>query len=160
MRSPGFARRSSRSNRASIPINTLPFFRSDFGNAVEEVFGQNMSMLASVVDVFEVMAYHQILAKPATWPAAVATDIIQRSGQKAICTLQGQALYLDGMHAGRGRSTDISADEFGRALDALAASPVEGVCVFTFSDLLDLRQTEKGAGDRGSEGFQAGLRPR
>lgn len=125
-------------------INTLPFFRSDFGNAVEEVFGQNMSMLASVVDVFEVMAYHQILAKPETWPAAVATDIIERSGQKAICTLQGQALYLDGMHAGRGRSADITADEFGRALDALAVSPVEGVCVFTFSDLLDLRRTEKG----------------
>jgi hypothetical protein len=125
-------------------INTLPFYRSDFDNAVEEVFGQNMAMLASVVDIFEVMAYHQILSRPATWPADVATDIIRRSGQKAICTLQGKALYRDGMHAGRGRATDISADEFEAALNALSVSPVEGVCVFTFSDLLDLRQTDKG----------------
>lgn len=125
-------------------INTLPLFRADFDNAVEEVFGQDMSMLASVVDVFEVMAYHQILAKPATWPAEVASDIIRRSGQKAICTLQGNALYLEGMHADRGRTGEITAKEFGRALDSLAPSPVEGVCVFTFTDLLDLRETEKG----------------
>ena len=125
-------------------INTLPFFRSDFDNAVEEVFGQDMAMLASVVDVFEVMAYHQILAKPPEWPAAVAADIIGRSQQRAICTLQAKALYLEGMHAGRGRSPEISAREFQLALDALSPSPVEGVCVFTFTDLLDMRETAAG----------------
>ncbi|MBB3977712.1 hypothetical protein GGQ64_002918 [Rhizobium azooxidifex] len=125
-------------------INTLPFFRSDFGNAVEEVFGQNAAMLASVVDVFEVMAYHQILGRSENWPAEVATDIINRSGQKAICTLQAKALYLEGMHAGRGRSFDISAPEFALALAAMEQSPVEGACVFTFTDLLDMRETAKG----------------
>jgi hypothetical protein len=125
-------------------INTLPFFRADFDNAVEEVFGQNVAKLASVVDVFEVMAYHQILAKPEIWPAAVSTDIIRRSGQKAICTLQARALYLDGMHAGRGRAMDIPAEEFAGALSAMETSPIEGVCVFTFTDLLDQRDTAKG----------------
>jgi hypothetical protein len=125
-------------------INTLPFFRSDFDNAVEEVFGQDIGMLAEVVDIFEVMAYHQILVKPATWPAAVATDILARSGRQAICTLQAKALYLEGMHAGKGRSPDISADEFAAALDALAPTPVDGACVFTFTDLLDMRDTDKG----------------
>ncbi|MGH6859161.1 MAG: hypothetical protein ACRECY_02830 [Phyllobacterium sp.] len=125
-------------------INTLPFFCSDFDNAVEEVFGQNMSMLASVVDVFEVMAYHQILARPESWPAEVATDIIRRSGQKAICTLQGNALYLEGMHASRKRSSTITANEFARILKALEPSPIEGVCIFTFTDLLDMRDTHKG----------------
>lgn len=125
-------------------INTLPFFRSDFGNAVEEVFGQNMAMLASVVDVFEVMAYHQILRKSVTWPAAVATDIVQRSGQKAICTLQGNALYLEGMHAGKGRQTEITAEDFAQALAATETAPIEGICVFTFTDLLDLRDSTKG----------------
>lgn len=125
-------------------INTLPFFRSDFDNAVEEVFGQNVEMLASVVDVFEVMAYHQILARPTDWPAAVATDIVERSGRRAICTLQGQALYLDGMHKGRGRQAEISAGDFASALEALETAPVEGVCIFTFTDLLDLRDGAKG----------------
>ncbi|MCJ8521619.1 hypothetical protein ABID21_004730 [Pseudorhizobium tarimense] len=125
-------------------INTLPFYRTDFANAVEEVFGQNVEMLAEVVDVFEVMAYHQIMAKPETWPAAVASDIIARSGQRAVCTLQARALYLKGMHAGRGRSIDIPEQEFATALAALETSPVEGVCVFTFTDLLDMRDTPRG----------------
>lgn len=125
-------------------INTLPFFRSDFDGAVEEVFGQDVVKLASVVDIFEVMAYHQILAKPPEWPARIAGDIISRSGQKAICTLQGRALYLEGMHAGRGRKSELSAEEFATALRATEDGPVEGVCVFTFTDLLDLRDTAKG----------------
>ncbi|WP_158818728.1 hypothetical protein [Methylocapsa sp. S129] len=125
-------------------INTLPFFQSDFDNAVEEVFGQDIAALSSVVDIFEVMAYHQILMKPPTWPAAVAEDIRKRSGREAICTLQAKALYLEGMHAGRGRKSELTAEEFRLALNALEASDVEGVCVFTFTDLLDMRGGEKG----------------
>jgi hypothetical protein len=125
-------------------INTLPFFRADFDNAVEDVFGQNIAMLGSVVDIFEVMAYHQILAKPPAWPAAVTADIKSRSGRRAICTLQARALYLEGMHADKGRETDVRAEDFARALDAIAASPADGVCVFTFTDLIDMRDTGKG----------------
>jgi hypothetical protein len=58
-----------------IAINTLPFFRDDFDDAVTEVFGQDVSRLNEVVDVFEVMAYHQILRCDALWPAAIASDI-------------------------------------------------------------------------------------
>ena len=126
-------------------INTLPFFRTDFGNAVEEVFGQDIAALAGVVDIFEVMAYHQILARPPAWPAQVAADIKQRSGRKAICTLQARALYLDGMHAGKGRTAELSAEELGQALDALEAADVDGVCMFTLTDLLDFRGSAKGA---------------
>ena len=125
-------------------INTLPFFRTDFDNAVEEVFGQNIAALSSVVDTFEVMAYHQILARPPSWPASVATNIKQRSGRKAICTLQARALYLEGMHAGKGRTSDLTSQELEAALNALEAASVDGVCIFTFTDLLDLRASEKG----------------
>jgi len=126
-------------------INTLPFFRADFDNAVEEVFGQDIAALAEVVDVFEVMAYHQILARPPAWPAAVAADIKARSGRRAICTLQGRALYLDGMHAGNGRESELTAAAFGQALDALEPTAVDGVCVFTFTDLLDRAGSADGA---------------
>ncbi|TPI65567.1 hypothetical protein FJ420_26535 [Mesorhizobium sp. B3-1-3] len=125
-------------------INTLPFFRADFDNAVEEVFGQDIAALAGVVDTFEVMAYHQILARPADWPAAISDDIRERSGRKAICTLQAKALYLYGMHAGGGREADISAGEFGQALATLDKSQADGVCIFTFTDLLDMMDTGKG----------------
>ena len=125
-------------------INTLPFFKDDFEGAVEEVFGQDFQMLAEVVDVFEVMAYHQILARPADWPAKVASDIRQRSGRRAICTLQASPLYLEGMHRGRGRQPTLSPEEFATALKAIADSPVDGACIFTFSDLLNGRDTPEG----------------
>jgi hypothetical protein len=128
----------------AIAINTLPFFQTDFDNAVEEVFGQDIALLSSVVDIFEVMSYHQILRRDASWPAAIGADIKCRTTGKVICTLQAKALYLEGMHAGRGRTTHIAAEEFRRAVDALEASPVDGMCVFTFSQLLEARETAEG----------------
>lgn len=128
-----------------IAINTLPFFRDEFDGAVETVFGQDIAALRAVVDIFEVMAYHQILRRPADWPGRIAADILGRSaGRAAICTIQGRALYLEGQHAGRGRAGEITAAEFGACLDGIAASPAQGVCVFTFTDLLDLRGTAQG----------------
>jgi len=127
-----------------ISINTLPFFPTDFDNAVEEVFGQDVHRLRDVVDVFEVMAYHQILRKDALWPARVTENIKTRAAQTAVCTLQVRPLYLDGMHAGRGRSPSLGADEFCRAVDAVEVSAADGVCLFTFTDLLDLRDTGDG----------------
>jgi hypothetical protein len=128
-----------------IAINTLPFFRTDFDDAVTEVFGQDVSRLSAVVDIFEVMAYHQILGRKADWPAAISADIKGRGGSsKAICTLQAKAMYLDGMHAGKGRATDISAEEFTDALSGLENGPADGVCVFTLTQLLEMRETAKG----------------
>jgi len=127
-----------------IVINTLPFFLSDFDNAVEEVFGQSPSRLAAVADMFEVMGYHQIMRKDASWPGAVAGDIKKRTGKTVVCTVQGRALYLDGMHAGRGRALTLDTDEFIRTIDGVEASTADGVCVFTFTDFLDMRDTADG----------------
>lgn len=128
-----------------IAINTLPFFRSDFDDAVTEVFGQDVDRLRAVVDVFEVMAYHQILRREADWPASISADIKKRGApSRVICTVQAQALYLDGMHAGKGRATDIPAQEFAHALRELEAGPADGVCVFTLTQLLEMRETAKG----------------
>jgi len=128
-----------------ISINTLPFFADDFDNCVTEVFGQDVRALAEVVDIFEVMAYHQIMRREAEWPANVATDIRERSGAAAICTVQAKSHYLEGMHVGRGRSPLIESAEFSRMLDAVEKSPVEGLCVFTLSDLMDIRGTSNGS---------------
>lgn len=127
-----------------IAINTLPFFRTDFDDAVTEVFGQDVSRLNEVVDIFEVMAYHQILGRDAAWPAAIATDIRSRSQAKVICTLQAKAMYLDGMHANRGRAAHLTADEFATAVVGVERSPVDGVCIFTFSQLLEELETSEG----------------
>ncbi|HTN96834.1 MAG TPA: hypothetical protein VL101_07650, partial [Nordella sp.] len=127
-----------------VAINTLPFFLSDFDNVVEEVFGQSPSRLKDVADVFEVMAYHQILRRPPTWPAEIATDVKRRSGATTVSTIQGGALYLNGMHANRGRATEITTDEFIFMVDGLERSETDGLCVFTFTDFLDMRETAEG----------------
>lgn len=127
-----------------IAINTLPFFLSDFDNVVEEVFGQSPTRLAEVSDLFEVMGYHQIMRKDATWPGAVAGDIRKRSGKTTVCTIQGGALYLDGMHANRNRTTTLDTDEFIRTVDGVEQSAADGLCVFTFTDFLNMRDTTDG----------------
>jgi hypothetical protein len=90
------------------------------------------------------MAYHQILRRDADWPAAIGSDIRRRSGKTTVCTIQGGALYLDGMHAGRGRSPVITTEEFLHAVDGVERSEADGICVFTFTDFLDMRNTADG----------------
>jgi len=48
------------------------------------------------------------------------------------------------MHVGRGRSETISSDEFCAAVDALEGSPLDGMCIFTFSQLLETGETVEG----------------
>lgn len=127
-----------------VAINTLPFALTDFDNVGEEVFGQSPSRLKDVADIFEVMAYHQILRRDAQWPATIATDIKRRSQSTTVCTIQGSALYLDGMHANRGRAPQISTKEFLGIVDSVEASQADGLCVFTFTDFLDMRDTADG----------------
>jgi len=127
-----------------VVINTLPFFLDDFDDAVEEVFGQSPSLLSEVTDVFEVMAYHQILRRDPNWAGEIGTDVKRRSGKTTVCTIQGSALYLHGMHANRGRSTTLTTDEFIDCVSAVEGSKADGLCVFTFTDFLNMRGTADG----------------
>jgi|GEM_PF-1029095 hypothetical protein len=144
---------------APIAINTLPFFATEFDGAVTEVLGQDVRGLRDVVDIFEVMAYHQILKRDARWPAQIARDIADRASRRVMCTLQSAPHYLSGMHAGRGRAEDVTADEIETALLGAIEAGLEAVCFFTFADFLD-----PAAGARKAEvlrhHFSASRRPR
>jgi hypothetical protein len=127
-----------------IVINTLPFFLRDFDNAVEEVFGQSPTRLSDVADIFEVMTYHQILLRGPGWPGDIGTDIKRRGKKITVCTIQGTALYLNGMHANRGRKEKLTTDEFIQCVDGIEASEADGLCVFTFTDFLQFRHRTGG----------------
>lgn len=127
-----------------IAINTLPFLPTDFDNAVEEVFGQSIVGLGEVTDLFEVMAYHQILRRGTDWPGAIATDVKRRTGVTTVSTVQCRALYTNGMHSKRGRAESISTEEFLETVESVEASEADGICVFTFTDFLDMRGTADG----------------
>jgi hypothetical protein len=120
-----------------IMLNTLPFRRQDWNDAIEAVYGQRLEALKDVVDVFEVMAYHQILKHDKNWIAAVGEEARQRTDRTTVCTLQARALYLDGMHAPERRATDITVDEFAQNIDAVEASAADGIVVFVWTDFLE-----------------------
>jgi len=119
-----------------IMLNTLPF-GADFDNAQEKVFGQRIEALAEVVDVFEVMTYHQILKRPTSWIPQSGEEVKNRTGRKTVCTLQARPLYLDGIYARDNRSPTLDAEEFTEAAGSVENSSVDGIVVFIWSDLLE-----------------------
>ena len=119
-----------------VVLNTVPFGKLDFDNAVEKVFGQRFEALAEVVDVFEVMAYHQILKRPPEWISRIGEEIKARTERTTVCTLQAVPLYLDGMHAKENRARILDAKEFERAIRLVANSSVDGMVFFIWTDFL------------------------
>jgi hypothetical protein len=134
-----------RSPSIPIAVNTLPFDLAEFNGAIRDVFGQSIEDMRSVVDVFEVMAYHQILRRGSQWPSRIVSHIASRAvPSQAICTLQVSPLYLDGMHANQGRAATIDSAEFAACIDAVSTSAAAGLCVFTLADLLMMKRTAEG----------------
>jgi hypothetical protein len=119
-----------------IMINTLPFGERDYDNARDKTFGQHLESLSEVVDIFEVMTYHQILKRPVDWIPKIAGEVKRQTEKKTVCTLQVEPLYLEGMHAAEGRSPTIDVGEFSEAVRAVRSGNLDGVVLFVWSDLL------------------------
>jgi hypothetical protein len=126
-----------------VMINTLPFGAKDYNNARDLTFGQNLESLANVVDIFEVMTYHQILKRPVHWIAEIGQEVKKRTGKKTVCTLQAAPLYLHGLHAAEKRSPSIETAEFTEAVLTVERAGLDGVVVFVWSDLLKRALVEK-----------------
>jgi hypothetical protein len=119
-----------------LMLSILPFGAEDFGGAGREVFGQDWTRLQEVVDLFEVMAYHQILARDLPWISGITREVKDAVHRPVLVTVQATPLYLDGMHAGRGRARTLPVEEFEGAAAAARDGGADGIIVFTWSDLL------------------------
>lgn len=127
-------------NKLKIMLNTVAFDEANFGNARAEVFGQDIAVLSDVVDVFEIMAYHQILGQPGAWVAKAAEDAKKRvmGDSQVFCTVQGKPDYLTGMHSGKGRQETISLDEYASIIaDVRKSGFADGVVVYSWADFLE-----------------------
>lgn len=133
-----------------ITLNTLPFPASDCGGSDvrRKIAAQDLPLLARRVDRFELMTYLQILNRPVEWVATAVADARRGlpAGREVVCTLQVAPLYTDGIHAGRGRATSISAEDLAaearQALDAGA----DGLVFYHWTDLLE--DEARGGGKR------------
>jgi len=131
-------RRTIHSIAPDVPImlNTLPFCPDDFERAGREVFAQDWHKLASAVDAFEVMTYHQILARDVEWIGRVVRCVKSCVEKPVVSTIQANPLYLHGIHAESGRRPTLPPEEFREAIAAAQAAGAEHVVLFTWDDLL------------------------
>lgn len=121
---------------AKIILNTVPFNPEQYANAGKEVFAQDPKLLSDIVDIFEVMCYHQILGRDPRWIAQAGEYFKKITEKMTVCTIQVKPLYLGGMHARKGRAQSITPQEFTDALHAVKNAPVDGCALFTWTDLL------------------------
>ena len=124
----------------SIMLNTLPFPASDFAglDARREIAGQDLAALAPWIDRLELMTYLQILRQSPGWLEPVLADARQRlpADRELLCTLQVAPLYTEGVHAGRGRTPDVTADDLDRAAKAALDFGADGLVFYHWTDFL------------------------
>lgn len=122
---------------AQVILNTVPFDTGHYGCNGRRIFAQDPRLLAQYTDIFEVMGYHQILGQPVSWIAQAGRYFKEATGKRVVCTVQAKPLYLEGIHAGKGRAESISPEAFHMALKDVRQSGLDGVAVFTWSDFLE-----------------------
>jgi hypothetical protein len=124
---------------AEIMLNTLAFPASDFEgiDVRREIAAQDLAMLRRSVDRFELMTYLQILDRPDAWLEPVVTDARRALPDRPLyCTLQVAPLYTEGIHAGRGRPPDITAEELDESARAALAAGADGLVFYHWTDFL------------------------
>jgi hypothetical protein len=122
-----------------IMLNTLPFPASDFAglDARREIAAQDLGMLRGSVDRFELMTYLQILGRPDPWLEMVVADARRSVPDRPLyCTLQVAPLYTDGVHAGRGRAGEITAEALDRSARAALDAGADGLVFYHWTDFL------------------------
>jgi len=130
--------------RAEMPglplmLNTLPFPATDYQglDPRREIAAQDVSLLSAVFNRFELMTYLQILDRPDAWLKDVLHDARREAPTSGLlCTLQVAPLYTEGVHAGRGRANEITADELGATARAALDAGAEGLVFYHWTDFL------------------------
>lgn len=122
-----------------IMLNTLAFPAADFGglDVRREIAAQDLSLLSGVVDQFELMTYLQILGRSDDWLPPVVADARRAAPDRPLlCTLQVAPLYTAGVHAGRGRREEITADDLGHSARAALSAGADGLVFYHWTDFL------------------------
>lgn len=127
------------SPRLSLMLNTLPFPAAEFNHldVRREIAAQDLTLLREVIDRFELMTYLQILNRTDAWLQPVLEDARRAVPDRPLlCTLQVAPLYTEGVHAGRGRASEISAADLDRTARAALAAGADGLVFYHWTDFL------------------------
>ena len=122
-----------------IMLNTLAFPASDFDglDVRKEFAAQDLLALRGSVNRFELMTYLQILDRPDAWLETVMADARSVVPDRPLfCTLQVAPLYTEGVHAGRGRAEDITADQLDHTARKALEAGADGLVFYHWTDFL------------------------
>lgn len=140
-----------------VMVNGVALGRGDYGNAVAEVLGQNLEDLSAPADGIELMFYHQIMRRdPRRWIEALTAEARSRTPGILLADLQAKADYLDPLYAAGRRRAEIPFEEFVSALQAVQASPADGLMVYHWKDFLEDDAHGEGRMSRALVAFKEG----
>lgn len=105
---------------AVLGLFGVPWLKSDYNNAIEEIIAQDYKALGAWVDIFSPMCYHDMCGRDAKWISTVSTEISRISGKPCVPIVQ---------------VAEISPEEFARALAAAVEPPSQGVIAFNLRHL-------------------------
>lgn len=115
-------------NESGKPIKlgffAIPWEDKEYGAAIKRIMGQDFNQLASLVDVISPMLYHKMCGKPVEW-VKQKVEYFWQLGIPFIPLIQTES-----------RISDITVDEFKKALEYAGSKPSSGVCIFFVEDML------------------------
>jgi hypothetical protein len=122
--------------KTPLMLNTLPFNDGGFDHALQNYFGQRTAQLCEVIDIFEVMTYHQILRQGVNWIGKMGSLVKAQTQKPVVCTLQMRPHYLDGMHKADHRAKEIPMSEMIDAARSVKQAELDGFVVFIWEFML------------------------
>lgn len=109
-----------------IGIHAVPWTRSLFDGAREEVIGQSFSSLSEVADYLTPMAYHHMMHMQPSYIKELISDMADEGCKHIVPSIQSKEAY---------RTDAMSASEFKEALKLALQNPSEGVLIYKWEDL-------------------------
>lgn len=116
---------------ALLGIFTVPFRRTDHGDAGRAVLGQDARLLGPLVDVVSPMAYHLMLGRPPAWIGELVRSLRAEAGKPILPVVQACSVPVR-----------LGDEAFLAAARAGVAPPSAGVIVFSQAHFVRERRGE------------------
>lgn len=109
-----------------IGIHAVPWTKSLFDGARENVIGQDFCKLASLCDYLTPMAYHHMMHMDVSYIKDLLSDMAKEGCKHIVASVQSKEAY---------RTDTMDASEYEKALEYALSPNSEGVLVYKWEDL-------------------------
>ena len=110
-----------------INLHIVPWRKTDYGNGIENIAGQNLKRMSQLADYISPMCYNHMLKRKPEWICSVVRDISRRSYKPVIPSLQVEKEYLE---------TKVSDEEFRDSVNNGLKPPSSGIVIWNWETLM------------------------